>query len=129
MMSFSKSASGEILIYEAPDGSAQVDVRLDQETAWLSLNQIAELFGREKSVISRHLRNLFDTGEVGREGSRPAQGVLQPGHHSFGRLSGEFKAWHPVPPVGNPYAPRAPGVLASRCHRPLHEDLPAAETK
>jgi len=73
MMSFSKSASGEILIDEAPDGSAQVHVGLDQETVWLSLNQVAELFGREKSVISRHLRNLFDNREVGREGSRPAQ--------------------------------------------------------
>ncbi|MCP9820786.1 hypothetical protein KBZ18_14980 [Synechococcus sp. Cruz-9H2] len=72
MTSFSKCASGKILLFEAPDGRAQVDVRLDQETVWLSLNQIAELFGRDKSVISRHLRNIFDTEELGREGSRPA---------------------------------------------------------
>ena len=44
--------NGEIVVYEAPDGGVRVDVRLDQETVWLSLGQMAELFGRDKSVIS-----------------------------------------------------------------------------
>ena len=57
---------GEIVIYEAEDG-ASVEVRLEEETVWLSLNQIAELFQRDKSVISRHLRNVFASGEL-REG-------------------------------------------------------------
>ncbi len=77
MTSFSKSVSGEILVYEAPDGSAQVDVRLDQETVWLSLNQIAELFGRDKSVVSRHLRNVFATGELEREGTVAKNATVQ----------------------------------------------------
>lgn len=77
MTSFSKSASGEIFVYEAPDGSAQVDVRLDQETIWLSLSQIAELFGRDKSVISRHLRNVFATGELEREGTVAKNATVQ----------------------------------------------------
>lgn len=58
---------GELLVYQAPDGEARVDVRLDRDTVWLSLNQMAELFGRNKSVISRHLRNVFDSGELERE--------------------------------------------------------------
>jgi len=56
----------EILIYQAEDGSAVTEVRLESETLWLSLNQIAELFGRDKSVISRHLRNVFKEGELER---------------------------------------------------------------
>lgn len=58
---------GEIVVYEAPDGEVRVDVRLDRETVWLSLGQLAELFSRDKSVISRHLRNVFQSGELERE--------------------------------------------------------------
>lgn len=57
---------GEIVLYQSMDGAVQLDVRLEQETVWLSLNQIAELFGRDKSVISRHLRNVFASGELER---------------------------------------------------------------
>lgn len=57
----------EIVVYEAPDGEVRVDVHLDRETVWLSLNQMADLFERDKSVISRHLRNVFDSGELERE--------------------------------------------------------------
>ncbi len=57
---------GAVLVYEAPGGEVRVDVRLDQETVWLSLNQLAELFDRDKSVISRHLRNVFKSGELER---------------------------------------------------------------
>jgi prophage maintenance system killer protein len=77
MTTHAETSSGEIVVYEAPDGSAQVDVRLDQETVWLSLNQIAELFGRDKSVISRHLRNVFATGELEREGTVAKNATVQ----------------------------------------------------
>ncbi|NOT31406.1 MAG: hypothetical protein HOP15_13245 [Planctomycetes bacterium] len=59
--------NGEVIVYEAPDGEVRVDVRLERETVWLSLDQIAELFGRDKSVISRHLRNVFSSGELERQ--------------------------------------------------------------
>lgn len=62
-----EAPGGEVLLYEAPDGQVRVDVRLEQETVWLSLDQMAELLGRDKSVISRHLRNVFSTGELKRE--------------------------------------------------------------
>ncbi|MFN3884806.1 MAG: RhuM family protein [Rhodocyclaceae bacterium] len=55
----------EIAIYQRQDGS--IDVRLEHETVWLSLMQMSVLFGRDKSVVSRHLRNVFAEGELDRE--------------------------------------------------------------
>lgn len=53
-----------INIYQSKDGQTQVEVRFEQENLWLSLQQIADLFGRDKSVISRHFKNIFDTEEL-----------------------------------------------------------------
>lgn len=58
---------GEIVLYQAPDGRVQLDVRLDRDTIWLNLNQMAGLFDRDKSVISRHLRNVYESDELARE--------------------------------------------------------------
>ena len=55
------------LLYQTEDGQTRLEVRLQEETVWLSLNQLAELFQRDKSVISRHIKNLFDEGELVRE--------------------------------------------------------------
>lgn len=52
-----------ILLYEA-DGSFRLDVPIDGDTVWLSLNQMASLFARDKSTISRHIKNVFDEGEL-----------------------------------------------------------------
>lgn len=57
----------QIEIYRTKDKQIQIQVRFEGETAWLSLTQIAELFGRDKSVISRHLKNVFDSGELVRK--------------------------------------------------------------
>ena len=54
----------EIEIYKTSDGSTQVEVRFEKETVWLSQNQIAELFQRDRTVITRHLRNIFKEGEL-----------------------------------------------------------------
>lgn len=59
--------SGEIALYEAPDGQIRLDVRLEQETVWLSQAQMAELFGRERSVITKHVNSVFGEGELTRE--------------------------------------------------------------
>jgi hypothetical protein len=53
---------GGIIVYEDPDGRVRVDVRLEHETVWLSLTLMAELFGREHSVITKHIRNVFAEG-------------------------------------------------------------------
>ncbi len=56
----------EFLLYQTADGRTRVEVRFDGETAWLSLGQMAELFQRDKSVISRHIKNVFEDGELDR---------------------------------------------------------------
>jgi hypothetical protein len=58
---------GEILLYQVDDQGPRLEVRLQDESVWLSLNQMAELFQVDKSGISRHLKNIFDTGELRRE--------------------------------------------------------------
>lgn len=54
----------QIIIYKTEDGVTKIDVRLENETVWLSLDQIAELFQRDKSTISRHIKNVFEEGEL-----------------------------------------------------------------
>lgn len=58
------SVQTPIAIYETADGAISTEVRLEGESLWLSLQQIADLFGRDKSQISRHLKNIFATGEL-----------------------------------------------------------------
>jgi len=56
--------AGEVLLYQTEDGSTRIDVQLVNDTVWLSLNQLADLFQRDKSVISRHISNVFEEGEL-----------------------------------------------------------------
>ena len=65
----------EIVIYKGAGGV--VEVRLDRETVWLSLNQISELFGRDKSVISRHLANVYETRELSRKATVAKTATVQ----------------------------------------------------
>ena len=58
--------NGEIILYQ-PDSSIRLEVRIQEETVWLNLIQMAQLFGRDKSVISRHIRNIFQERELRRE--------------------------------------------------------------
>lgn len=55
---------GEVILYEAPDGEVRVDVRLERETVWLTQDQMSQLFGRERSVITKHIRNVFRDREL-----------------------------------------------------------------
>ncbi len=54
----------EVVIYEAEDRQVAVTVRLDGETVWLTQAQMSQLFGRERSVVTKHLRNVFAEGEL-----------------------------------------------------------------
>ncbi len=65
----SDSSPSAIILYQTADGQTSLDVRLQEETVWLSLTQMAELFDRDKSVVSRHLGNFFREGENGQGGS------------------------------------------------------------
>ena len=54
----------DIVIYRTSDGLIKIDVRVENETVWLSLDEMSELFQRNKSTISRHIKNIFDEGEL-----------------------------------------------------------------
>jgi len=61
------SEKPEIIIYQTPDGLAKIDVRLKNGSLWLSQAQIAELSGRYRSVITKHLSNIYAEGELDKD--------------------------------------------------------------
>ena len=58
---------GQILLYQTQDGESRIEVTLANETVWLTMDQMAELFQRNKSTISRHIKNIFEEGELNRD--------------------------------------------------------------
>jgi len=58
---------GDIILYTTPDGAAKVEVTYEGETFWMPQKQIAELFGVDRTVITKHLRNIFEEGELDRD--------------------------------------------------------------
>ena len=58
---------GEIILYQTEDGESRIEVRLQGDTVWLNLDQLAELFQRNKSTISRHIRNVFEDRELSKD--------------------------------------------------------------
>ncbi len=71
------SPGGQFLVYPTEDGKLKIEVRFQGETVWLSLNQLADLFQRDKSVISRHIKNVFDEGELRPEGTVAKSATVQ----------------------------------------------------
>ena len=59
--------NNQIIIYQTEDGQTQVDVRMENDTVWLTQAQMAELFGKDQSVIARHIANVFKEGELEKE--------------------------------------------------------------
>lgn len=55
---------GQILLYQSADGDSKIEVRLENDTVWLTADQMAELFQRNKSTISRHIKNVLEDGEL-----------------------------------------------------------------
>jgi prophage maintenance system killer protein len=64
VLNMKEKSKGEIVIYKAKGGKTTLKVKLQQDTVWLNLNQMTQLFDRDKSVISRHIRNIFKEGEL-----------------------------------------------------------------
>lgn len=62
-----KKPNANIIMYTTEDGLTKIEVSFDDETVWLSADQMAELFQRDKSTISRHIKNIFSEGELNRE--------------------------------------------------------------
>ena len=63
-MKINKQSKGEIIIYQTSQKEVSIKVRFENESVWLSLNQIAELFGVQKAAISKHLNNIYKDGEL-----------------------------------------------------------------
>ena len=59
-----RTTAGQIAIYRSKDGRASLDVRLDKETVWLDAHQMSRLFNRDRTVILRHIRNIYGTREL-----------------------------------------------------------------
>ena len=64
--SLAATARNEIVVYQ-PDETIRLDVRLENETVWLTQLKIAELFGVQKAAISKHIKNIFASGELIKE--------------------------------------------------------------
>ena len=56
------SKQSEMIIYQTQDGLTQIDVTFDNDTVWLSLDEMASLFQRDRSVIGKHIKNIFTDG-------------------------------------------------------------------
>lgn len=59
-----ENSNNKIIIYKTENGQTKIEVQLKNESVWLSLNQMAELFDTDKSGISRHIDNIFESGEL-----------------------------------------------------------------
>ena len=60
-------ANSQILLYQTQDGQTKIDVRLEEDTVWLSMEQMSQLFQRDRTVISKHIRNIFAEDELKEE--------------------------------------------------------------
>ena len=69
--------NSEILIYQNPDGNIKIDVRLQEETVWLTQEQMALLFGKAKSTINEHIQNIYQEGELEKEGTLQKFGISE----------------------------------------------------
>ena len=59
--------AGDIIIYQTEDGLTKIDVKMENETVWLTQAQMAELFQKDRTVIGRHIRNVYKEGELEEE--------------------------------------------------------------
>lgn len=100
--------SGEIVLYTAPDGTLKLDVRLEKDTIWLSQKQMALLFDTERSVLSKHLKNIFGTGELDQKSNvqkmhvagadRPVafynlDAIISVGYRVKSHVATQFRVW------------------------------------
>ena len=121
---------GEIILYQ-PDESVRMEVRIEDETVWLTQAQIAELFETKRQAITKHLKNIFQSGELNENsvcsilelnclGWQVIQNQnIQFGRYHFCRLSCQQQKCHFVPPLGKPSFKRL--FIKRSCHQPTHQ--------
>ena len=83
-LSLYQPSDESIVVYKSNDCIVQLDVQVADETVWLTLNQLAMLFDRDRSVISRHLRNIYAEGEFTREATVAKNATVQDRKWKFG---------------------------------------------
>ena len=83
-LSLYQPSDESIVVYKSNDGIVQLDVQVSDETVWLTLDPLAMLFDRDKSVISRHLRNIYAEGEFTREATVAKNATVQNRKWKFG---------------------------------------------
>ena len=64
-----QKGNSDIIIYQSQDGLIKIDVHFENESVWLSQAQMCTLFGRDRSVITKHIRHAFEEGELEEEGN------------------------------------------------------------
>ena len=91
--------NSQILIYQTEDGQTKIDVRLQDETVWLTQRMLAELFQTTKQNISAHLINIYQEGEL--QEDRTVKKFLTVQTEGTREVSREIEYGHPVSPMGN----------------------------
>jgi death-on-curing family protein len=76
-MKRNEASQGDIVFYQAPDGAVRLDVRLEQDTLWLTQKQMALLFDKDTDTIGLHLKNIFDEGELVESATTEGSSVVQ----------------------------------------------------
>ena len=106
--------NNKIIIYQTADGQTSIDVKLDNDTVWLSQAQMSDLFQKDQSVIARHISNVFKEGELEEKSN------MQILHNTFskykptkihyiGGIPCKEPAWYTIPYLGQQSAERVPG--------------------
>ncbi len=75
--------TGDILIYQSEDGRTHIDVRMEQETVWLTQQQMAELFQTSRTNVVEHIQHIYEDGELSQEATcRNIRQVQREGNHN-----------------------------------------------
>ena len=108
---------GNIVIYQTKDGKTSIDVKLEDETVWLNQAQMAELFQKDRTVIGRHINNVYREGELERDitcakfahmGSYSDQQYETAVYDYLRRLSCKVATRYPIPRLGKQSFERIP---------------------
>ena len=75
--------NSELIIYQNPDGNIKIDVRLEEETVWLTQDQMATLFGKAKSTINEHIKNIYEEQELKESATMKKFGISEFQHKVF----------------------------------------------
>ena len=121
----------EIVLYRADELAEHIEVRFDEDTAWLTQAQIAKLFGTKRPAITKHLRNVFGSGELDEDsvssileltaadGKKLRNEDIQPRCNSFSWIPRKLNKCYSVSPLGNKNIKGVP--TQGLCDKQSHE--------